>query len=170
MGFRKELKRVFTEVYSYDEASTADFYIALDEWDATRVSASLGEAIVMVEKVPMAWKHNEVRGPFMECLAEPSLLVRERVMTMWKELFLRLERIPTGVGDKWMPGAMVLLFDSDLRVKALGEQMFKKRDRKIGYSEFEFNLHKPLLELIERISEKVYLLLSLLISGQFPRL
>ena len=28
MGLRKELKRVFTEVYSYDEGSTADFYNA----------------------------------------------------------------------------------------------------------------------------------------------
>jgi hypothetical protein len=157
MGFRKELKRVFTEVYSYDEGSTADFYIALDGWDAGRVAASLGEAIVMTEKVPMAWKHNEVKVPLVECLAEPSLLVREGVMKMWKELFLRLEKMPAGVGEKWMPGAMVLIFESDLRIKDFGEQMFKKRDRKIGYSEFEFNLHKPLVELIGRFSEKVRL-------------
>lgn len=156
MGFRRELKRVFTEVYSYDEGSTADFYIALDDWDATRVAESLGVAIAMIERVPMAWKHNEVKGSLAECLAEPSLLVRERLMKMWRELFLRLEKMPTGLGDKWMPGAMVLLFDLDLQVRTFGEQIFKRRDRKVGYSEFEFNMHKPLMELIERSSEKVF--------------
>lgn len=155
MGFRRELKRVFTEIYSYDEESTAEFYIALQEWDATRVTTSLREAITMTERVPMAWKHNEVKGPLVECLAEPGLLVREDVMRIWKELFLRLEKMPPGVGEKWMPGAMILLFDSDLQVKSFGEQMFKKRDRKINYSEFEFNMHKPLLELMNRNSEQV---------------
>jgi hypothetical protein len=159
MGFRKELKRVFMEVYSYDEGSTVEFYIALDEWDATRVTKSLREAIMMAEKVPMAWKHNAVKGPLVECLAEPGLLVREGVMRSWKELFLRLEKLPAGVGDTWMPGAMMLIFDSDLRVKSLGERMFKKRDRKIRYSEFEFNLHNPLLELVHRSSEQVTLTL-----------
>src|ERR1700738_1429995 len=90
VAFRKELKRVFTEMYSYDEGSTAEFYIALEEWDAARVTATLREAIKMMERIPMAWKHNEIKVPLLECLAEPGLLVREDIMRIWKELFLRL--------------------------------------------------------------------------------
>ena len=155
VDFRKELRRVFTEVYSYDETSTAEFYIALDDWDAERVIASLDNAIKVSERLAMAWKRTEVRGPLIECLAGPGLLLRVVVLKLWKDLFLRLEKLPAGVGEKWIPGALVLLFDSDGRVRAFGQQLLKKRDHKISMLEFDSDFRKTLVTLVERESQRV---------------
>jgi len=153
--FRRELKRVFTEVYSYDEKSTADFYVALEEWDGQRVGVGLENAIKAVERIPMAWKHVEVRAPLVECLAAPNLLLREEVYMRWKGLFLRLERMPIGVGDRWLPGAVVLVFDSDARVKELGEQMFRERSHEIRESEFDSDLRDAIAGIVLRAAQKV---------------
>jgi len=157
-GFRRELKRVFTEVYSYDEKSTADFYVALEEWDAQRVGVGLESAMKIVERIPMAWKHVEVKGPLVECLAAPKLLLREVVCRRWRDLFLRLEKMPVGVGDKWFAGAVVLVFDSDVRVREFGEQMFRKRSHKIREAEFELDLRDTIAGLIIREAQKVLVL------------
>ena len=148
---------MFTEVYSYDEKSTADFYVALEEWDAERVGAGLENAMKVVERIPMAWKHVEVKGPLMECLAAPKLLLRDAVYKRWRDLYLRLEKMPGGVGDKWLPGAIVLVFDSDPRIKEFGDQMFKKRSHKIRESEFGADLRDALAGLIIREAQKVVL-------------
>jgi hypothetical protein len=152
-GCRRELKRVFKEVYSYDEGSTAEFFIALDNWDVGRVTEGLVDVRQFAERIPMAWKHVEVKGPLVESLAEANLLLR--VDKHWKELFLQLDKMPAGVGEKWLPGALTLIFDSDARVRQFGEQMFRKRDGKILISEFESDLLKPLTTLIKRSSERV---------------
>ena len=149
------LKRVFTEVYSYDEKSTADFYVALEEWDAERVGIGLEDAMKVVERTAMAWKHVVVKGPLVECLAAPKLLLRDGVFKRWRELFLKLEKMPSGVGEKWLPGAVVLVFDSDSRVREFGEQLFTKRSRKIQESEFGIELRDPISGLILREAQNV---------------
>jgi hypothetical protein len=151
-GCRRELQRVFREVYSYDEGSTAEFFIALENWDVGRVTEGLVNAMKFVEQIPMAWKHVEIKGPLVESLADANLL--HMVNKPWQELFLRLDKIPVGVGEKWLPGALVLIFDSDARVRQFGEQMFRKRDNNILASEFQSDLSKPLMTLIKRESEK----------------
>ena len=155
--FRRELKRVFTEVYSYDEKSTADFYEALEEWDADRVGGALDNAIKIAERIPMAWKHVEVKGPLIECLAAPRLLLRDAVYKRWTDLYLRLEKMPVGVGDKWLPGAVVLVFDSAPRVNEFGHQLFKQRLHEIREFEFEVDLRDPLAAVIIREAQKVFL-------------
>ena len=155
LGFRTELKRIFTEVYSYDEVSTFEFYIALDEWDTERVGAGLVNAIKTAQHLPMAWKHIEVKGPLAECLVEPNLLLSERVFQLWKDLVQKLDKIPPRLEERWSPGAVVLIFDSDSHVRDLGVQMFRKRDSKINIFEFESNLIKPLISLVKRESQKV---------------
>ena len=153
-GCRRELQRVFREVYSYDEGSTAEFFIALENWDVGRVTEGLVNAMKFVERIPMAWKHVEIKGPLVESLADAKSTPTV-VNKPWKELFLQLDKMPVGVGEKWLPGALVLIFDSDARVRQFGEQMFRKRDNKILVSEFESDLSKPLTTLIKRESEKV---------------
>jgi SEN1 N terminal len=155
VAVRRELKRVFLEVYSYDEGSTGDFYVALDIWDADRVSVSLENALRMAERIPMAWKHIEVKGPIIECLADPTLLLNGLVFKRWKELFLKLDKIPAGVGEKWLPGAFVLLFDPDSRIREFGEHIFKKRKRKISDMEFDADFRKPLADLLRREVQQV---------------
>lgn len=157
---RRELRRVFTQIYSYDEGSTAEFYVALEGWDADRVGAGLVNAMKIVERIPMAWKHIEIKGSLVECLVQPSLFLRERVYKYWRELFLKLDKMPIGVGEKWVPGALVVLFDSDTRVRQFGEQIFKKRDGKISVSEFESDFARPLLALIELETQKVVPILT----------
>jgi SEN1 N terminal len=152
---RRELRRVFLEVYSYDEESTSDFYSVLEEWDGDRVQAALENALQGLEKIFMPWKHIEVKCPLVECLSEPTLLLKEERFRTWKKLFSGLEKMPAGVGDKWMPGAMVLLFDSDTRIREFGQLMFKKREEKIGNEEFDSSLRKALEILVKRDSEKV---------------
>lgn len=169
-GFRRELRRVFMEVYSYDEESTSDFYSVLEEWDGDRVQAALENALQVIERIPMPWKHIEVKCPLVECLAEPTLLVREERLRPWKKLFLGLEKMPTGVGDKWMPGAMVLLFDSDTRIREFGQLMFKKREQKIRNAEFDSSLRKALEILVKRDSQKVSSLTSYITPGERRRL
>jgi hypothetical protein len=153
--FRRELKRVFTEVYSYHEDSTVEFYIALDEWDSDRVYSALDNALQIIERIPMPWKHIGVKAPLVEGLAEPTLLLKDKLFRLWKEVYLKLEKMPSGVGDKWMPGAMVLLFDLDPRIRDFGEKMFKKRDQKIGNVEFDLYLRKALEALVVANSQKV---------------
>jgi hypothetical protein len=155
LGCRRELRRVFTQVYSYDEGSTTEFYIALEGWDANRVGAELANALKVVERIPMAWKHIEVRGPMVESLAQPNLLLKEGVYKLWRELYYKLDKMPAGVGEKWVPGALVLLFDSDIRVRRFGEDLFKKRNSKIGVLEFDADFGKALATLIRRESQKV---------------
>ena len=46
-GCRRELKRVFREVYSYEEGSTAEFFIALENWDVGRVAEGLENAMTV---------------------------------------------------------------------------------------------------------------------------
>lgn len=154
-GFRRELRRVFMEVYSYDEESTSDFYSVLEEWDGDRVQAALENALQVVERIPMPWKHIEVKCPLVECLAEPTLLLKEERFKLWKKLFWGLEKMPAGVGDRWMPGAMVLLFDSDTRIREFGQLLFKRRDKKIGSTDFDSFLRKALEILLRRDSQKV---------------
>ena len=161
---RRELRRVFREVYSYDEGSTAEFFIALENWDVRRVTEGLVNAMHVVERIPMAWKHGEVKGPLVESLAEANLLLRAD--KHWKELFLHLDKMPTGVGEKWLPGAFVLIFNSDARVRQFGEQMFRKRDNKVLISEFESDFSKPLTTLIKREAEKVFHTVTRLTLGQ----
>jgi hypothetical protein len=168
MGFRKQLKRVFTEVYSYDEGSTAEFYNALEEWDAQRVIAALDKAMKAVERIPTAWKNVEVKGPLVESLAAPNLLLREQLLGLWKELFLRLDKTPAGVGEEWLAGALVLVFDSNPLVRDFGEQMFKKRRERIRIPEFDFNLRRALGTILERQSQKVFLSKIYLTRGQWP--
>jgi hypothetical protein len=152
---RRELKRVFTEVYSYDEESTSEFYAALDQWDVERLSAAFANAMDVVARIPMAWKHVEVKGPLLECLAEPELLLNDQVVRQWKGLFLSLEKMPSGFGEKWLPGAVVLLFDSDVRVRQFGEHVFKKRADKLQADEFRAHIKSPLQKIIQRESQKV---------------
>lgn len=155
VGFRRELQRVFQEVYSYDEISTSDFYNALDEWDQERIVAGLQKALQITEKLPMAWKHVEIKVPLVESLADANLVLKEEVYYAWKELFLRLEKLPSDVGEKFLSGGVVLLFDVDPRVRAFGEQLFKNRTQKIEATEFDFSLRKPLHELSRRLSQMV---------------
>jgi len=154
--FRRELKRVFTEVYGYDEVSTSEFYTALQEWDAKRVIEELQNALKVVERIPMAWKHVEVKGPMMEGLAAPNLLLRENVFKLWKELFDQLQKLPEDIGDKWLPGALMLIFDGNFHVRNFGERIFKARDTKISVSEFETGLDRTLTELLTRGVQKVF--------------
>jgi SEN1 N terminal len=152
---RRELRRVFREVYSYDEESTAEFFLALQMWDVERVNAAFDNAMDILERIPMAWKHVEVKGPLMECLGDPELLLKEDVFLSWKKLFLGLEKLPAGVGEKWLPGAFVLLFDSDERVREFGEQMLKKRNTKLRVAEFDTELKTSLSTIILRETKKV---------------
>ena len=164
---RRELKRIFREVYLYDEGSTAEFFIALENWDAERVTEGLVNAMMVVERIPMAWKHVEVKGPLVESLAATNLLLK--VGVHWKELFGRLDKMPVGFGEKWLPGALFLIFDSDDSVRLFGEQMFRKRDRKISVSEFESDLLKPLVTLMKRGIERVCLTVTKLTLGKQSR-
>lgn len=156
LGFRKELKRVFTEVYLYDDVSTAEFYIALDQWDAERVGAGLRNAIEIVEQNSTSWRHSEVKGPLVECLADPKLLLREEVFKLWKALFAKLEKFPMGVGETWFSGALILLFDSDAHIRRFAGQMFKKRKNKINTQEFDSALREGLDITITRELQKVF--------------
>ena len=99
----------------------------------------------------------------------PRQFYSSRLDKHWKELFLKLDKMPAGVGDKWLPGALVLIFDSDVRVRQFGEQMFRKRDGKILVSEFESDLSKPLMILIKRESEKACLTVTRLTLDHQPR-
>jgi hypothetical protein len=155
IAFRKELQRVFKEVYSYDDSSTSEFYLALDEWDRERITTALKTALNITEKLPMAWKHNEVKVALVESLADAHLLLKDDVYYSWKELFLRLEKLPSGIGERFLPAALILVFDVDPRVRTFGEQMFKNRAQKLGTSEFEFNLRRPFQEVFSRQSRLV---------------
>ena len=155
LAVRRELRRVFQEVYIYDESSTKEFFTALAKWDVERLTLRLGDAFKAPEYIPMSWKHVEVKGPLMESLAEPDLLLNEAVFTRWKDLFLRLDKLPPGLGETWLPGAFVLLFDSHPHLRELGKQMFRKRTSKISVSEFEKDFEKPLLQLLAREFQKV---------------
>jgi SEN1 N terminal len=153
---RRELRHVFIEIYSYDEISTTEFFEALANWDVERLSAGLENALQFAERVPMGWKHNEIRSPFIECLAESSVLLNEGVLKRWKNLLRVLDKFPSGLGESWLPGALVLLFESEPRANELGKQMFKNRGSKIRVPEFETDLRKSLLQLLGREIQNVY--------------
>ena len=155
LSFRKELHRVFREVYSYDEISTSEFYTTLDEWDQERIIAALRHALQVTEKLPMAWKHNEVKVPLLEALADANLFLKDDIYYNWKDLFLRLEKLPSGVGDKFLPSAVVLLFDADPRLRSFSEQLFRKRSKKLGSSEFDFTVRKGFEIQLKRQSKLV---------------
>jgi SEN1 N terminal len=155
-GLRRELTRVFA-VYSYDEDSTEGFFAELEKWDVERLVGALDRARGFVERVPMGWKHIEVRGPLVEVLAQPRLLLRKDVWEKWRELVLGFERIPAELGDKWFPGGVILVFDEDERIVGIGEKMFKTRDAKIGTKEFETEILKPLSKIVASLSQQVRL-------------
>jgi len=155
VSLRRELRRVFREIYSYDEFSTAGFYLVLDKWDQQRLLKALRYAIDNAEKLPTAWKRIEIKAPFVEAIADPNLLLKNEILELWRELFSHLQPLPPDVGDTSLPGALVLLFDSEPRISTFAEQLFKKRKEKVGSVEFDEIFRKPLAELIKRQSEKV---------------
>jgi SEN1 N terminal len=158
-GFRTELRRVFREVYSYDDYSTAEFYATVEDWDRQRLVGGLRTARTVAQKLPMGWKHVEVQVPLVEGLADGMLLMKMEVLDLWREVFLSLERLPAEVGEVWLPGAVVLLFDSETRIKDFGEQMFSMLGDKLSVTDFE-RIRKPLQHLIQQYSGKVCLTLS----------
>ena len=153
-ALRWELKRVFS-VYSYDESSTAGFFAELENWDVERLGGVLTEGRKFVEKIPMGWKHVEVWGPVVECLAQPRLLLRPEVYSKWKNLVSGFERVPQGLSEEWFPGAVVLIFDLDEQIVGIGENMFTKREAKIASNEFETEIFKPLSALVTNLSHQV---------------
>jgi hypothetical protein len=153
-SLRRELKRALSDVYSYDKTSTEGFFVELENWDVERLGAALNKAEEFVGIVPMGWKHGEVRVPVIECLAQPRLLLREKLLREWKVVVLGLERVPLELMEKWFPGAIFLIFDADERIMEIGEKMFRKRDTKISSDEFESEIFKPLLELVTNLSQQ----------------
>ena len=153
-ALRRELNQAFS-TYSYDESSTAEFFAELENWDVERLGGALTNGREFVAKIPMGWKHVEVWGPVVECLAQPRLLLRPDVYSKWKGLVLGFERVPRELGEEWFPGAVVLIFDLDERIVGIGENMFKKREEKIASSEFETELFKPLSALVTNLSQRV---------------
>ena len=153
-ALRRELNQAFS-TYSYDESSTAEFFAELENWDVERLGGALTNGREFVAKIPMGWKHVEVWGPVVECLAQPRLLLRPDVYSKWKGLVLGFERVPRELSEEWLPGAVVLIFDWDERIVDIGENMFKRREAKISSSDFETEIFKPLSALVANLSHQV---------------
>lgn len=155
-SLRRELMRVFA-VYSYDEESTEGFFADMEKWDIERLVGALERAQGFAARIPMGWKHVEIRGPLLEILAQPRLLLRKEVLGKWKEVVLGFDRVPAEFVERWFPGGISLVFDEDERIVGIGEKMFKKRDAKIGTTEFETEILKPLSNVVGSLSQQVRL-------------